>query len=438
MAKLRYIALVLAAALLLSGCQFKSASALFCLPEQADPDSNLSDVIREAMEGMEYCAPTSGDHRQSVQTADLNGDDRMEYLVYARSIADNGLRILIFSGDGAEYGLLDTVECSGTAFDRVEYVQMDNAVGCEIVVGRKFADQASGSVTVYSLIVNHVEQFLTTGYTRFITADLNGNGRYELFLLRPGTGSRGVAVVYGMQGRDMIATDEIPMSESAQQIRRITVGTLLDGQAAIYVASAVSDGSGVITDVYQLQADELKNVTLSADSQISEGTLCGSNIFAADIDGDGILELPRLMDMHRTDDAENTDGQYLIRWYALTADGEPVNKLCTYYNVTAGWYMELDSALAHRFTVTQKGSSYAFSLWNEDFTAEQKLMTVFVLTGQRREEQALANNRFVLYRTDAAIYAANLEVASSAYGMTKQLLIGWFHLIQEDGKTGVT
>ena len=87
-------------------------------------------------------------------------------------------------------------------------------------------------------------------------------------------------------------------------------------------------------------------------------------------------------------------------------------------------------------TVTQKGNSYEFSLWNSSFTETETLFTIYVLTGQKREEQAVTDNRFAIYKTDTTIYAGNLEVASAAYGISKESLIQSFQLIVQDWKTG--
>ena len=65
-------------------------------------------------------------------------------------------------------------------------------------------------------------------------------------------------------------------------------------------------------------------------------------------------------------------------------------------------------------------------------------MTIHMLTGQKREEVAQEGNRFVVYRGESVVYAANLEVASAAYNMTKDSLINAFHLILQDWKTGET
>ena len=86
--------------------------------------------------------------------------------------------------------------------------------------------------------------------------------------------------------------------------------------------------------------------------------------------------------------------------------------------------------------VVQRGNSYELYLWDESFSEAQKLLTIHVLTGIRREEQATINNRFVIHRTETVVYAAELEVASGAYGMSRDGLIENFHIIVQDWNTG--
>ncbi len=431
MVRIRNMVLILAVALLLCGCNIQPASELYCLPERAADDSNLSEVIRDAMAGLEYCAPLDGKHCQSVQQAQLNGDEQMEYLVYAKNTEDQGLRILIFGSNGKEYRLLDTVECAGSDFDCVEYVPMDNASGCEIVVGRRSGDGTSRSVTVYSLIVDHAEPFLSTNYSQFLATDLDDNGLYELLVIRAGSVVNAVAQMYYMNERVMESTHQTLLSVPAEQIRRVFSSRLMGDEPAVYVESALLGSQGLITDVLDLQEDRLQNVTISPESMTSESTMREHPVFAVDMDGDGIPELPRLLE------SRNPTDQYAIQWYCVDGNGDARVKISTYHNFNSGWYLELDNALAPRITVTQKGGSFEFSLWNNDFTESEKLMTVFVLTGQRREEQAVSSNRFVLTRTDTTVYAASLEIASSKYGMSQQGLIGSFHLIRDEAITGV-
>lgn len=439
MSKRPYILmLLLVAALLLSGCGLYTVSELYCLPARSEQYTNLQSVMSKAMSGMEYCAPVSGDNQQTVQTVDLDGDGVTEYLLFAKDTSDKPLKIFVFSGDGSNYELLDTIESPGTAFDRVEYVKMDNAPGYEVVIGRKVSDQVVRSMSVYTLRAGQVEQIMSANYTEFVCSDLDADKKSDILVLHPSDGSSGVAVVYSMNNGTLERSQEVTMSEPVDNIMRIMSGKLDDGVPAVYVASAVSGSSGIITDVFAIKDGSLTNVSLSSESGTSVQTLRNYYVYADDIDNDGVLELPSLITMKQTQDHDNSTSQYIICWYAMTSDGEKVPKLYTYHNYLGGWYLELDGSIADRFTVTQKGSSYEFSLWDETLTQTEKLMTVYVLTGQRREEQAVAENRFVLHRGEATIYSADLEMASAAYGMSKDSLVSSFHLILEDWKTGET
>lgn len=438
--KLKVWLMLILAVTVLSGCNMRTVDEMYCLPKRSEEYNSLQSVIDKAMAGNEYSAPLTGEHQQTVQMADLDGDGTDEYILFAKGSAEKPLQIFIFAERDDTFVLLDTIESNGTAFVQVEYVALNDSPGYELVVGRQVSDQVLRSVSVYTMVSGQMENIMSTNYSKFLCYDLDSDELSELLILRPGMedSDNGVAELYGFEDGNMERSAEANMSEPADRIKRIMVGRLDDGYPAVYVASEV-DSSAIITDVYAIVDGQFTNVSFSNESGTSVQTLRSYYVYADDIDNDGVLELPSLITMKAdTEQPQGQESQYLIRWYAMTSTGDEVNKLYTYHNFVGGWYMELSSDLASRFTVVQKGNGYEFSLWDKNFQTAQKLMTVYVLTGQKREEQAIADNRFVLYRSESTIYAANLEVASAVYGMSKDSLIESFHLILQDWKTGET
>lgn len=437
--KLHIVLLLVMVAALLCGCKMGTVSDLYSLPKRSDEYANLQWVMTSAMTGLEYSAPLSGDNRQSVQAADLDGDGEPEYILFAKGSSEKPLQILIFSGDGEKYELLDTIESTGSAFDQVQYIQMNDTPGMELVVGRQVSDQVVGSVSVYTMVDKQMEQLMSANYSEFVCYDLDGNKNSDLLVLQPGESENGVAVCYSYENGSVERSQVANMSEPSENILRIMVGSLYDGVRAVYVASMASGtGEGIVTDVYAMLDGQLTNVSFSNESGTSVKTLRNYYVYADDVDGDGILEFPDLITMHSTQESNTSSSQYIIRWYSMTSDGSEVEKTYTYHNFVGGWYMELNADLAPYFAVTQKGSSYEFSLWNEDYTAAENLITLYVLTGQKREEQAKTDNRFVLHRSESITYAAELEVASAFYGMTQENVISAFHLIVQAWNTGET
>lgn len=433
------ILLMLCMALLLSGCGMRTVDEMYSLPKRSKAYSNLQSAIDTAMAGLEYAAPDAGENQQTVQQSDLNGDGQDEYLLFARGNTEKPLRILIFSRTDDHYDLVATIENAGFSFEQVEYVDIDDRPGVEIVVGCQVSDQVLRSLTVYTFAEDQPAQLMSANYSKFLTCDLDSNGSSEVMLLQPGEteADSGVAVLYRFRTGEMERSREVDLSESVDNVKRIIPAKLQSGEAAVYVASAAGE-SAVITDIFALKYGQFTNISFSSEAETSVQTLRNYYVYADDIDNDGVLELPSLITMVPLSQERMAEQQYLIRWFSMDLNGAETDKRYTYHNFAGGWYLELTSGLAQRTSVRQEGSSYSFHLWDEAFRNNEKLLTVYALTGPNREDQALIDDRFVLYRGDGVLYAARLEDAAHALAITQEELINRFHLIHHDWKTGET
>ena len=146
----KIIILLLTAVLILTGCSMTTVEQMYRLPKRSDAYNDLQIVIENAMSGLEYCAPLTGENQQTVQMADLNGDGQQEYILFAKGTQDKPLHIIVFSKVEESFVNTCSMECNGSAFDQVEYVDMNGDGGMEIVVGRQLSDQVIRSVCVYT------------------------------------------------------------------------------------------------------------------------------------------------------------------------------------------------------------------------------------------------------------------------------------------------
>lgn len=440
--RLRWLLGFIAAALLFSGCAMRTVEDLYSPPKRSEEYNDLQSAIDGVMADLEYCAPLSGENQQTVQMADLNGDGEAEFLLFARGTGEKPLHILIFHHVDGDFQLAHTVESAGYAFDQVEYVRMDDRPGLELVVGRQVSDQVLRSVSVYSFADEAVETVLSTQYSKFLTCDLDEDSYSEVLVLRPGQADtdNGVAELYRCGTGGVERSMEVSMSEPVDQIKRIMASRLEGGQPAVYVASAVEENA-IITDVFAVVDGAFRNVSFSNESGTSVKTLRNYYVYASDLDSDGVIELPSLISMRSLSWKQPRDREYLIRWFAMTADGGEVDKQYTYHNYAGGWYLRLEDDWGPRVTVEHEKTGYneerfEFYAWDESYTKTYKLLTLLVLTGADREEAAMEENRFVLHRTDSTVFAAVLEEASAAFGLDQLSVTEAFSLIRLDWKTG--
>ena len=437
MKKKNIVWLIVISVLLLCGCEMRTVDQMYVPPKRSDDFNSLQTAINSAMVGMEYSAPVSGENQQIVQTADLNGDEIQEYLLFAKGGSDRPLHILVFSMENEEYVHTQSIDLPGTAFDKVEYAQIDGKPGEELVVGSQVSDQVSRSVYVYSFAKGEAEQLVTEDYQNFLTVDLDTNGKSEVFVLRAGSteADRGIAELFSVYDGVMERSIEVNLSETTDNLKRILLGQLYDGKPAVYVASAIDEDT-LITDVYAIVDGVFTNVSLSNESGTSIKTMRNYFVYADDIDSDGIMELPSLLEMPSIDMAWHNSGQNLIRWYSMTSSGEEIDKVFTYHNFLGGWYYEIDNNLSDKISVVDLGNICDFYVWDDQ--SPIKVLSIHALSGQSRETQSTVDNRFVLYRGESTIYAASLDGEAAQYGFTKETVLRSFRMIRENWNTGET
>ena len=432
--------LTLVTALLLSGCAMRTVEDMYTPPKRSEEYRELQAAIDMAMYGLTFSSPQSGENQQTVQLADLDGDGSDEYLVFAKGASEKPLQVLIFKQDeDGKVRTLDTIGSNGLAFEQVEYMEFDDHPGCELVVGIQVSSQVLRSVAVYSFSNGEAELLLLNGYSKFLACDLDEDGSKELMVFRPGEAEteRGMAVLYRYRDGQIVRSVETELSENPAQIRRILSGKLQGGTPAVFVASSTNVNE-IVTDIFSLVDGRLTNIAFSGDADTSIRTLRNFYVYADDIDGDGVVELPSLITMKPVSLWRDEDQKFLLRWFSLDEEGWELDKLFTYHNYVGGWYLRLGSGWANRVSVDPGEGRYVFYVWNESYDVATELFTVYVFTGASRDEDAVKDGRFALYRTEGIAYSAKMSDEARDYGVTEEYLIECFRLIRQDWQTGET
>ena len=381
------VGLLACSLMLLTGCISLDSDDFYALPKRSQQYNDLQSAVERAMGSGEYSAPVSGSNRQAVQQEDLDGDGKKEALVFCKQMsAEHPLKVLILKQTADSYRLISTIEGDGTAFDSVQYAQIDGLPGMELLLSRRIGEQVQQHLTVYQLTDGTVTELMSSRYSASAVTDLDADGLSDVFiLLSNADGPTGYADLYRYRDGAMQKDAEASLSGSAESVKRILTGSVAEGVPAVYVASAF-DESHLITDVFALRGDVFTNISQNAESGQSSETVRNYYVYSSDIDNDGVIEIPGTVPLAELPADDSSAGQYRIVWYNLNVDGVRSDKMSTYHNFAEGWFFYLPDAWCQSLAVSKvpmgdRQSGTRFSFVSEDGSVKP-LLTVAAFTGE--------------------------------------------------------
>lgn len=429
-----------AIAALLSGCFVKTVDELYTLPRHSDDYNRLEYAIEQVLssENASYAAPVSGANQQSVQLADLDGDGMEEAIAFLKTTGDKPLKAYIFSRADGDYRLMDVIAGDGTSFASVEYASLTGRNGTELVIGRQLSSDVPQSLAAYAYTDGRAEELMSANYSEYRLADLDGDGKKDVFILRFETEQpHGSAELYRWRNDRMEREAEAGLTVGASPVKRILTGDLAEGIPAVFVASIYAENS-LVTDVFTFQDGVFRNLVQGTANAVP--AVGSYHVYAADIDGDGLIELPQILPLPAEEEAEENDAA--ISWYNLDLQGRAAPKLTTYHSFSGGWFLTLPDKWQNQFCISRSeetagARSYVFSQWKDGCRADL-IFTIYAFTGDGRNEAASSDGRFILAEKGETTYAAQLGTGKWAASLSEDSMKGMFHFIHIDWNSGET
>ncbi len=410
--KLKLLIPFLLILLLLTGCYSFDSDNLYALPQRSRVYRELQNAVENAMGNGSYSAPVSGANRQAVQQADLDGDGVEETLVFCKMEGERPLKVLILRRAQDSYELACTLEGDGTAFDSVQYSQIDGQPGMEILLSRRIGEQVQQFLSVYTLTDGSPVELMSSGYTAYTVLDLDGDQLSDIFVLRANAdGPHAFADLYRYRDSELQKSAEENLSTPADSVKRMLTGQIAEGVPAVFVASAY-DEKNLITDVFSLVNDSFENITRNDESGQSSQTVRNYYVYSTDIDNDGIIELPNTTPLPALEGDGASENQYRIVWYNLSPNGTRTEKMSTYHNFAEGWFLYLPEAWCQNLCVTKRRSESGLPGTELSLLDEQgrltPVVTVYALSGEQARQRSEEEGRFLLTQRGDVYYAALL------------------------------
>lgn len=435
-------------ALLLSGCAFKTADELYALPELPETYQQLQARLDEVkvLLGAEYAAPLTGSNTATVQLQDLDGDGVSESTVafFRVDSSEDPLRILIFrQKEDGSYDLKYEICGDGTAIDSISYVDLDGDGDKEIVVSWQFSSRVH-TLTAYTLGVSDPIVLAHLSYNEnFKIYDLDRDGQLELAVLQMDDTGENVDRVeyYDMTDGQMVLAASAPMSQGIDSIPSggVVLGSLRDNVPALYVTGI--SGEVILTDIYAMRDGVFTNITVNPETGKSGETMrIYDGVSAQDINGDGMVEIPRAVQLPEPAAMHSASGHWLIYWRQFDVSGNAYTVQINYHDLANGWYLNIPESWVGQITVSRDDTksiwgerAIIFSYWDGDEESDpQPFLRIYRLSGSNRATRAKLGTRFILRQENSVIYAAEILDIEWNSGLSKENLIQYFSLIRKE------
>ncbi len=370
---MRYLSLtaITAAAVLLSGCSGMNFSIddLLAAPKLTEEQTQIHEALISAVgRGITLKYPRNGTNRSAYVVADFDDEPTEEALVfYEYSSAENdGIRVNLLdkNADGDWYSVKELAG-AGTEIDQVIISPMGHAGEMDILVGYQ-NPAGENNLEIYTYSSDGFVRIGTDSYSLLEAIDINSDGSDELITVqRTADAETGIissrAYLLTVSDNEITKDDGIDLCDDVQSFVRAYSGRLSGGDPAVYI-DELDSGGMLRTEIIFYRYSGLQDPVRQRYEKMLPLCTRPAGYFCADIDGDGVYEIPSTKPMLGYENAVAEEQLYRTTWSEYRDFYELAPKLSGYYNVTEGYMMSFPSR------------------WNDDVTVKpdpETLETVF-------------------------------------------------------------
>lgn len=243
--------------------------------------------------------PTTGAHTSAFVLCDENGRPTQEdgdavamaVAFYALAAAPEQPHVnLLYRQDGTWVSADDRVGY-GADIQQVAFGDLDGDGLAELLTGWSTYNSQDHRLAAFSM-KDGLQVFSSDlVYTQLYAGDITGAGRDSLLLFRIGSENTVTATLEQLCDGRLVSTDTVRLDGYIQQFKDMTLCSLAEGVQGLYV-DAVKTADTLITEILYYAEGKLHAPLYDAPSNATTVTARAATIAAADVDGDGRVEIP--------------------------------------------------------------------------------------------------------------------------------------------------
>ncbi len=391
------LAALLLCSMALSGCSLGtfSVDTLVAAPklsaEQQEIHRSLTETVGTDIT-LKY--PKGGDNRSAYVVANIDDEPSDEAIVFFEynnlSNAKDGINVCVLDkNDDGEWKVEYRFSGPGTDIDKIIITKLGQNENTSIIVGYSTLSMNDKTLEIYNYEGSTLKLIATETYNAIETMDLNNDNYNELITVQAGAdGANATASLLSIKDSQLVKSSTTDIGCNADAIINCVKGKVSPTHKALMLDCRNPDGT-VHTEFIYHRYSSLQNPVAQIGQNLMSYTNRPDGYYCADVDSDGVIEVPTLEVLKGYELLPSNEQLYLTTWNSY-ADFYSFNKkLSGFYSISMGYMVSFPESWENKVTVkydsvTSEYVFYEFSTTLEDSNTE--LMRVAVCTKSESEQ----------------------------------------------------
>ena len=302
MKNIRWLSLILAAALALSGCSLDVESYLRppkVGDQQQAVQTALGEYIRDTYGGVRYTAeyPVEGDSTAAYLLCDRDGfavtdsdDATLAVAFYSVAFTTGEIHVNLLERRGKQWvSVADTVG-AGVDISQVATGDLDEDGQAELITGWTTYDARVRRLAVYGITNGITLLDGDNTYSAMCVQDITADGGDDLLLLTAAQTGEVTASLYRLQNKDLAVADTVSLDGGILGFGDMTLCRLAEGVHGLFVEGTKENA--VVTELIYYDHTGLCAPFYDPATNSTPVTTRTRRLAATDIDGDAMVEIP--------------------------------------------------------------------------------------------------------------------------------------------------
>ncbi len=409
----------------LSGCDFEFGSIESLMrPPLTATERKLDESIRSLLgNAISLRSPESGNNHSAITLHDLDGDAQNEAIVfYANENASSVVRMSVLKMTDGGWAIVSDFAGNGSGVYSLEFCDL-NSDGCDdmLVSWYLFEDKVNKTLTVYSCVREgnqlNFSACATEAYNLLHIEDVLGTGDKQIILaytdISESTPQTNIRLMRLSKDNRVIQ-----LCKKTLDSRIISLSSVKTDMAAassatrVFIDAQISDKES-LTEI--LVWDNEKNNFVSLISDI-DSTIRSSALSVADINNDGMFEIPERKPLPQSSDSDVSVG-FMLVWNEIKG-GKLVPKIYSVVNMQGNYRLTIPKMFVGKVYVCSDNSTGHWSFKNSD---NQKLFDIVIYDVDDWDKYSKSVTQ-MLFINNNKVYACNITQEGFDFGVTAQAL----------------